>query len=65
LVRLIEAGATEQEAMAISGHRNSAELKPYIEKVRQAQLAASGMEKVLQKRQQSETVVPLRKDRSA
>jgi integrase len=69
LVRLIEAGATEQEAMAISGHRNSTELRPYIEKVRQAQLAAAAMDK-LAKKQQTETLVPLAgngalKDRSA
>jgi integrase len=46
LVRLIEAGCTEQEAMAISGHRNAAELKPYIEMVNQRRLAASAMAKL-------------------
>ena len=46
LVRLAEAGCTEVELRAISGHKNLAELKPYIEKVEQQRAAASAMAKM-------------------
>jgi len=46
LVRLAEAGCTEVELRAISGHKSLAELKPYIEKVEQQRAGASAMAKL-------------------
>jgi integrase len=46
LVRLAEAGCTEVELRAISGHKNLGQLKVYIEKVEQRRLAASAMAKM-------------------
>jgi integrase len=46
-VRLIHAGCTLFEVQAISGHRNSAQLKPYIEKVEQERLAENAISKLL------------------
>ena len=51
LVRLAEAGCTEAELRAISGHKNIAELKPYIEKAEQKRLAESAMNKLMASRQ--------------
>jgi integrase len=47
LVRLAEAGCSEEQLRAISGHQNAAELKPYIEKANQRRLALSAMGKLL------------------
>jgi integrase len=46
LVRLAEAGCTEAELRAISGHTNLGQLKVYIEKVEQRHLAANAMAKL-------------------
>jgi integrase len=54
LVRLAESGASEREMMAISGHRNPAELRPYLEAVDQKKLAASGMAKLRENKDRTE-----------
>jgi hypothetical protein len=41
-----QAGCAEVELRAISGHRNLAEIKPYIEKVEQRRATASAMAKM-------------------
>jgi len=58
LVRLAENGATEQELLAVSGHRNPAQLKPYLERARQALLAEQAMVRLRPKNENaSETKV--------
>jgi integrase len=42
-VRLVQAGCSISEVMAISGHRNMAQVKTYIEKVDQQRLAETAM----------------------
>jgi len=42
-VRLVQAGCSISEVMAISGHRNVAQVKTYIEKVDQQRLAETAM----------------------
>jgi integrase len=49
LVRLAEEGCTTEELKAISGHRNAAELKPYLEAASQIRLAKSAMERLKQR----------------
>ena len=53
-VELLYAGCTPSEVMAISGHKNLAELKPYIQKAEQRRLAASAMSKLQAARERSE-----------
>lgn len=55
LVRLIEAGCSPSEAQAISGHRNMAQLKPYIEAVNQARLAEAAIGRLRTKAEKSRT----------
>jgi integrase len=53
-VDLLYAGCTPSEVMAISGHKNLAELKTYIEKAEQRRLGASAMAKRQAAREHSE-----------
>ena len=61
LVRLAEAGCTEAELRAISGHKNLTELKPYIEKVEQKRLAKRAMRKLADERHENESVSETKK----
>ena len=44
--RLAEAGCTEQQIMAISGHKNSREVQIYVEAANKKRLAMAAMEKI-------------------
>jgi integrase len=52
-VRLVEAGCSIPEVQAISGHRNMAQVKPYIEAVNQARLAEVAMRRLQPKSENS------------
>jgi integrase len=54
-VRLVEAGCSISEVQAISGHRNMAQVKPYIEAVSQARLAETAMARLRTKAEKSGT----------
>jgi integrase len=52
-VRLIEAGCSDAEARAITGHRNAGQLRVYIERVNQRRLAEAAMARLSENNSQT------------
>ena len=56
-IRLAEVGCTTQQIMTLTGHRNAAELEPYLRNVNQRKLAQAAMDALLGGQNATETKV--------